>query len=350
MNPASYVEAARPGVLRWLEAVRWPDEGWGRWKYNAHMVRPYGLIPSAQAIQLLDMLGALADVPEQQRHQAIMFLQSTQDPHDGYFKDPLVGERERVPNAVHSWEDIWGQMGAAATALEVLAARARYPQPKASFADLRRVDLREWLLSLNWANPWHVGERFQRAIAAYVRTLDASPDSARDPVLADLFHVYEHEIHDPATGMPLGKGCNDPSVAMAGSFKVIGGYLQAQRPYPHAERAVDFTLDLQHADGEFGFRNNMCINWDAVWVLRELDKQLGGGYRRADIRRAGNRLAEHLLGRYRQDDGGFAFCGDHCWEVHHSIVVSPPLPEGDMIGTIMSLRSLSYADEWNHAA
>lgn len=343
----SYIDQARPGVLAWLESIRHKAEGWGRWPYNAHMVRPYGLIPSTQAIQLHDMLGALGDVSDQQRHEAVQFFQSAQDMDDGYFKDPLVRANDRVPNAKHSWEDIWGQMSGAASALDLLGAAPRRPLPQASFADLRDVNVRDWVLSLGWQNPWHVGERFNRAITAYVRTLDGPPDSARDPVLREAFATYENEVHDPASGMPLRKGCDDPSVAMAGLFKVISAYKVAQRPVPHAERGLDSTLDLQHDDGEFGFRNNMCINWDAAWVMRELDMQLGGAYRFADVQRAGNNLAAHLLGRYRKPDGGFAFCGDHCWEVHHSIIVSPPLPESDMVGTVMSLRSLSYADEWN---
>jgi hypothetical protein len=347
MAQIGYIEQVRPGVLSWLESIRWPNEGWGRWKYNAHMVRNYGLISSSMAIHVLDLLGVLPQLDDRQRHEAVSFLQSTQNPTTGYFIDPLVGESDRVPNAMHSWEDIWGQMSAAGPALALLGAQPLYGLPQASFADLRSVDVADWVRSLGWENPWHVGERFHRAINAYVRSLGELPDSERDPVLATAFATYETEVHDPRSGTPRRRGCNDPSVAMAGLFKVMMAYHSVNRPVPNAREAIDSTLALQHADGEFGFRNNMCINWDALWVLRELDREIGGAYRHSAIVRAGNLAAQHLLARYRKPDGGFAFCGDHCWEVHHSIYISPPLPEGDMVGTIMSLRCLHYADEWN---
>lgn len=140
-------------------------------------------------------------------------------------------------------------------------------------------------------------------------------------------------------------------MAMAGLFKVISGYLAAGRPVPHAEKAIDFTLALQHEDGEFGFRNNMCVNWDALWVLRELDLQVEGAYRHADIVDAGNRCAEMLLRKYRKPDGGFAFHGKHCTTNHHSIrLCSKPHSISDTMGTGMCLRCLSYADEWNGVA
>lgn len=330
----SYVEQARPGICAWLEAVRWPDEGWGRWKYNAHMIRPYGLISSGFAIVIHDQLGLLAGITAQQRREAIEFFQSTQDPKDGYFKDPLV--KERVPDAIHSWEDIWGQMGVAARALDLLGAKPLYPLPAASFADLRDPNVRDVVLGWNWANPWHVGERFYRAVAAY-----------DGPAVETFFRIYEDEIHDPKTGMPTRQGCTDGSVAMAGLFKVMWAYEHVGRPVPDAAAAIDFTLALQHPDGEWGFRNNMCINFDALWVLYRLDRQLKGSYRHADIVAAGNRTAKLLLEQYRKADGGFAFTGKDCWTVHHSIRISDAHPEGDVVGTHMSLACLAYADEWN---
>ncbi|MCG3147365.1 MAG: hypothetical protein PCFJNLEI_00804 [Verrucomicrobiae bacterium] len=338
----TYLSECRPGVQRWLDAVRAPNTGWGRWKYNAHMLRPYGLISSGIAILIHKQIGALADIPPAQRQEAIEFFQSTQDPQDGYFKDPLVRETDRVPDAIHSWEDIWGQMGVAARALAALGAAPLYPLPATSFADLRSPGIRAEVLRWNWANPWHVGERFYRAVAAF-------RGPAGDPLVENFFQIYETEIHDPATGMPLRRGCQDSSVAMAGLFKMMWAYEHVNRPVPAARAAVDFTLGLQHADGEFGFRNNMCINFDALWVLYRLDRQLGGAYRHADIVAAGNRLAELLMQTYRKADGGFAFTGTTCWTVHHSIRISEAYPEGDVVGTNMALDCLIYADEWNHS-
>ena len=337
------IASVRDDVLRWLESARWKGGAWGRWPYNVHMVRPYGLIPSANGILLLQQLDALAGISDQQRREAIEYFQSAQDPRDGFFKDPLVMEADRVPNAIHSWEDIWGQMGIASAALRTLGAEPSRPLPSSTFADLRAVNVTEWVRNLGWKNPWHVGERFGRAVQAYVRV----HGQGSDPVLDELFAAVEKYVLDPVTGYPLRGGCDNLPVAMAGLFKVMFGYLAAGRPVPNAEQAIDSTLALQRADGEFGEGRQMTINWDSLWVLRELNKQLRGGYRFADIRAAGNRHAELLLKVYRKPDGGFAFCGEHCWTVHHSIRIGEARPVSDTTGTGMCLRCLEYADEWN---
>lgn len=344
---SGYVEQVRPGVLGWLQSVRWPDEGWGRWKYNRHMARRYGLQSSAMAIQVLNQLGALASVSAEQKQEAVAFFRSTQDPKDGYFKDPLVTDADRVGKNPHSWEAIYGQWGSANNALKTLGGEPLYPLPEKSFADLRTINADTWTRSLDWTNPWRYGEDWSRAIEAFVRGLPANEPLAANPTLTATFEAFEQNILDPATGMPTEGGCADRSCAMAGLFKTMHAYLRVGRPVPHGSAAIDFTLGLQHDDGEFGYRRNMCINWDALWVLRELDKQLVGTHRHADIARAGNRLAACLLSEYRKNDNGFTFCGEHCWPVHHSIRISEPLPEGDIMGTFMSLNCLQYADEWN---
>jgi len=49
---------ARDGVLAWLETVRWKPDGWGRWKYNAHMARDYGLQMSLECLAYADAWNA----------------------------------------------------------------------------------------------------------------------------------------------------------------------------------------------------------------------------------------------------------------------------------------------------
>ena len=344
-----YVEQVKPGVLSWLESVRYQDEGWGRWKYHAAMQRPYALQASGSAVGILQMLGELDRIGDKERQEAIAFFRSCQDPDDHLFKDPL--ETDDCYTGYHSWEQVWGQRnGSALSALERLGAEPLMPRVKSQFGDLSRVDGRRWTLEqIDWTNPWKNGESWSRAIKAYLATLPSERRNDKQPVLAAAFEAVEAEIFDPATGTPCRRmPKQNPSVAMAGLFKVISGYLAAGRAVPHAQAGIDSTLALQHEDGEFGYRNNMCINWDALWVLRELDRQLKGTHRHQDIVDAGNRCARMLLRKYRKPDGGFAFHGERCITVHHSIrLCDKPQPISDMLGTSMCLRCLSYADEWN---
>ncbi len=349
MKSQSQIGAVRAGVLSWLESVRCKSAGWGRWQYHAGMDRPWALQASANAVQTLELLGALDDVTATQRAEAVAFYQSCQDPADGLFKDPL--ETEDQHQGPHSWEQVWGQRhGATVTTMRLLDAQPLYPIPAAQFVDLTKTDARQWTQSqVDWTNPWAHGESWSRAIQAFLNTLPAEQRTADHPRLAGAFEVMESEILDPATGMPSRRMVkDDPSRAMAGLFKVINAYLATGRVVPHADHAIDFTLALQHEDGEFGYRDNMCINWDALWVLRELDKQFKGGHRHAEIVAAGDRTAKRLREHYLKSDGGFAFHGSHCTRNHHSIrLCDDTLPIGDMLGTKMCLNCLIYADEWH---
>ena len=153
---------------------------------------------------------------------------------------------------------------------------------------------------------------------------------------------------------------------MAGLFKLLFAYIDAERPYPYAAQAIDSVLAMQSEAGDFAprfdlptpdgstyvirYAQDMCINWDALWVLRQLDKELQGQHRHADIARAAQRLAECLLRDYRKPDGGFAFAAEHCLLIHQAVKISKPFPEGDMVGAFMCLECLRYADEWRDDA
>lgn len=352
MSNPGYIEQVRDGVLGWLESVRHAEEGWGRWPYHAKMEAPWALQASGLAIKILDELGALTDVDATRKAEAVAFFSACQDPADGLFKDPL--ETEDRHTDTHSWEQVWGQRhGSALAALRLLGAEPLHPLPAAQFIDLRKGDAYDITLNrIDWRYPWHHGESWYRAIGAYMAGLPESQRNDREPRIARAFEAVEAEILDPATGTPSRRMPEpDASVAMAGLFKVMFAYEAVGRAVPHAQRAIDSTLALQHADGEFGFRDNMCMHWDALWVLRALDRQLAGGYRHEDIVEAGNRTARRLLDHYRKPDGGFAFHGAHCQTNHHSIrLCREAHPIGDMLGTTMSLNCLTYADAWNGGA
>ncbi len=345
---SSYVQRVKPGLLNWLESIRFKEEGWGRWPYHAKMVRPWALQASAIGVRILNELAELGKATEAQRAEAVAFFQGCQDPADGLFKDPLETEAYHTGN--HTWEQVWGQRnGAAIEALRLLGGAPRHPLARSQFGDLTRVDPTRWTLEqIDWRNPWGHGESWSRAIRAYLDHRTSDADLHDDPTLNATFEAVERHIFAPETGTPNRRMPEpNPSVAMAGLFKVMSAYLAVGRPIPHARAGIDSTLALQNPDGEFGFRRNMCINWDALWVLRHLDIQLDGGHRHDEIVGAGRRCADVLMRDYLKPDGGFAFHGEHCQTTHHSIMLSPEkYPIGDMLGSTMCLKCLTYADEW----
>ena len=121
------IRQARTGVLDWLDSVRNPEEGWGRWRYHARSDAPWALNASGLAIQVLGDLGALASVPDAQKTEAADYFRGCQDAGSGLFKDPLETEAQKLPR--HSWEQVWGQRHGS-----VLEAR-RSPRVRAAAPD-----------------------------------------------------------------------------------------------------------------------------------------------------------------------------------------------------------------------
>ncbi|HEV7347367.1 hypothetical protein [Telluribacter sp.] len=346
---SSYLLSQKADVLRFLETTRYPDEGWGRWRYTVLMDRKYALESSAMGIGILDTLGELDAVPQAQKEEAISFFQSTWHPDELYYIDPLVGEQDRISDR-HSWEHIWAHMsGAAQGALNQLGATPKSRGDKAPFVDLREVDVRDWIMSLDWSNPWLYGERFTKVVRFYWDSLPDAKKSLTEPTIQRAFATLEGHIMDPKTGLPMKQGCKSKEVGMAGLFKLISGYQAVGKEVPHAERALDSVLALQQPNGQFGSSGNspMTINWDSMKVLKDLNQQLDHGYRFEDIRDAGNRMAEFLLKVHKKADGGFSYFPGECASAHNSVRVSEKGPVGDMEGTKFSLYCFSYADEWN---
>lgn len=343
-----YADQVKRDLLDWMEAIRYPDEGFGRWPYHAAMERPWSLQASSIAVSIFDELGELASLPAPTRQAAAAVLLACQDPEDGLFKDPL--ETEAVHIGGHPWPEVWGQRnGAALEALERLGVEPKYPVNRSLFGNLAEVDPAAWTLeAFTWENPWRDGERWARAVRAYVAHRDPATPAAADPRLITTFEAVETHVFDPDTGTPSRRMPDaKPAVAMAGLFKAMMAYLCVGRPIPHAQAGIDSTLALQHDDGDWGQGDNMCMVWDSLWVLRYLDLQLEGGHRHSDIVQAGDRTARFLMQTHRKADGGFSFHRDRCQTNHHSIrLCGKPHPISDMLGTMMALKCLIYVDEW----
>ncbi len=345
-----YVDSVKFEILDWMDKVLWDKEGWGRYKYNYHMMRDYALESSAMAFEILNMYNEIEKIPREKRQDAVEFFQFCQDPEDKFFKDPLLAEKDRVRDN-HTWEHNWAHMsGAAITALKIFGAEPLYKRDKPPFKDINQENVESWVRSLEWKNPWMVGEHFSRNIKGYWNNLPEKEKSQDNPVIKKAYNIVEKEVMDKETGLPLKKGCENRAVGMAGLFKIMFSYLHTGREIPYAEKAIDSIMNLQDDDGEFGegdVRNNMCINWDSLCVIHNLSKQLDNSYKINDIKSCGNKTAEFLLNVHRKKDGGFSFHRDYCQMEHNSFRISKKYFESDMQGVKMSLKCLSYADTWN---
>ncbi len=350
LTSEGYFLSQKEDVLRFLKTTQFNREGWGRWKYNVLMERNYGLESSAMGIQILNMLGALESVAKDKKQDAIAFFQSTWNPEELYYMDPLVSEQDRAGDH-HTWEHIWAHMlNAAGNALNVMGATPKSRGNKAPFVDLHRVDIGDWILSLGWENPWMYGEHFSKVVKHYWNNLPTAEKSLDEPVIKKAFATLEEHVMDARSGLPIKQGCESMEVGMAGLFKVISAYQAVGKELPYVENALDSVLKLQKPNGQFGKEDSpMTINWDAMKVLKDLNTQVASSYRFGDIREAGNKMSDFLIKVHKKEDGGFSFYPHECQSVHNSVQVSGKGAVGDMQGTKFCLYCFSYTDAWNAA-
>ena len=346
----NYLQRGRTGVADWLEAIRHKADGYGRWPYHAAMDVPWALQASAIALHMAgDLAGGPDSLSPEQRDEAVRFLQSCQDPETGWFKDPH--ETPDRYTGRHTWRQVWAQRtGSTVSTLDWLGAAPLYDPPAAEYPDLDLIDGRDFTLNhIDWSEPWRNGETWTRTLRSYLQS--RRPDAASADPPATVIHAYdalESEVLNPATGTPSRRMTTpDPAVAMAALFKVLNGYGVTGRAFPYPRQGIDSTLALQHDDGDWGHGDDMTMVWDALYVLRELDRRLDGSYRFDEIRAAGQRTAEFLLEVHRKPDGGFSFHRDRCLCNHASIrLCDADHAVGDVLGTWMTLMCLEYADEW----
>jgi hypothetical protein len=335
----------RESCLAWVETIRDQSEpGLGRFKYSQHMLRPYAVEATGHMPMILDALGALADYPH--REAMVTFLLDQQDPETGQFRDPLIQPEDHV-GGHHSWQHIWDHhTGVAAEALSLCKVEPRHPLPQSAHADLDTVDPREWTLSLDWTQPYLVSEHWMNAVMAYHRKHGLTPGRDTMPAIDAAFDTVDREIVNPATGHPDRWNEQSLGAGLGGIFKLLWAYVPCRRTPPHADKAVDSVLDLQGPTGDFAGEGNMCMNWDAVFIMRYLTGDLTRTHCKDAIRHASARLTDRLLTDYRKPDGAFSFLPDSCLPVHNSIRVSDPHLESDVLGTTMCLECVAINNAW----
>jgi len=351
MKKIPKIKDLKDDILRWIESVRDTSEtDSGRFKYNRHMVRPYATEATAHIVFILQQINELHKYPY--REGIIKFLLSCQEPSTGLFKDPLITEEDRwqSPEA-HSWEHIWAHhTSVCKTALDFCGVSPLYPLPESIHMDFDATDPVEWTRSLDWTRPYYVAEHWYMTVKAYIRKYRRKGDEKKAyPVIEKAFETLEKEIISPETGFPdKYLKSEEEGGRIGGIFKLIITYAETGRPFPYADKLIPSVLALQRPNGDFTGTSNMCMNWDALYIIYYAagEKPLATKWR-SEIVNASRKLAIRLINDYKKEDGGFSFQDKLTLERHNSIYVTPQLPESDALGTALGLECILLNECWH---
>ena len=321
-------------IIDWLGTV---CDKPGYYKYSQHAYRPYSAESSSQAVGLLWELGEFQKFSPAQVSEHVKALQSFQI-SSGEFRDPLISESDRI-NKAHPWVKINEHIaGACKQALAICGAAPLHEDSTEPIFDVASLDPDEWINSLDHREtPW--GRCHNVAFSLLTYRQKNNLFKKVDAKSKRIYELIETVMINPADGMP---GAVDHSIGrrIAGYYMLTFCYSPFGMALPNPKKAVDLIIKAVTPDGQFG-EGGMCQNWDAMYVLNKVCKQLDWNYRQSELFDLCQTVSDFLLRVHRKSDGGFSFYPDVCQQEHNMIKVAPAIPESDMQGTLMALACIN---------
>jgi glycosyltransferase involved in cell wall biosynthesis/SAM-dependent methyltransferase len=262
------------------------------------------LIATCCGILILEGLGKLQHISQEDHDSWALYLQSCQDAGSGLFRDPLLDDFP-VESADHDLAYLSHQMSYfALQALDALGLRATYPLRFMEAFDSSEA-ISQWLDQLDWSNAWLQSNRVMFVLAFLIYRAEVEHDLAAP----SIFHAaldWLDQMQDAATGLWGKRPAESTLNAVAAAYHFIPFYEYVHRPVNRMRRIIDFTLALQQSDGLFGATSGggACEDLDAIDLLVTLVRQ--GGYRHDDIKRAMIR-AYWAIWNLQNEDGGYCY-------------------------------------------
>jgi glycosyltransferase involved in cell wall biosynthesis len=170
---------------------------------------------------------------------------------------------------------------------------------------LDREYLADWCIRRDWKNAWFEGNNilFIGQLLLYLRDVEGHPKALA--ALDQWFAWLDREMDSASSLWGPKDRCND-AAAVYGGYHQMLVYWHEDHPLRNIQGLVDTVLSLQHLDGGFNLQGNAgaCEDVDCVDMLVHCYKRQD--YKRAEIRCALRRCADHIL-TTQNPDGGFPY-------------------------------------------
>lgn len=250
------------------------------------------------ALNILARSGLLPQMPKDVRSQMIRFIQSKQDPKDGFFYD-------RDPNMRLDEVMVMRAYGCAIGGLKMLGGEPHYPLP----AGIRSMpehlaspdSFLAWLQSVDLRNSW----RGCDLLCTPNHHLLRMDETTRKPYIETAYRYFT-SIQDPETGL---WGDGNLYIRISGTFKLRSFFRTFRLPVPYVDRIYQSLLTCLRTE-EAG---DMCWVRNPMDLLHSFHDQLDiPDHEWEEILQ----ITYHNMRRFLKPDGGFSR------EVTHS----PPAP------------------------
>lgn len=276
------------GFYAWLEEQYDPHSGgffYARSSKTSGRFTP-DIESTAQAVNIMERSGLLADWPAPLKAKAARFFQSKQDPATGYFLDP-------DPNMKDDEVMVGRAIGYSVHALAKLGAEPLYPLPNRQHAAPAYLAspqaYADWLRGIPLTNSWRGCDRLCNS-APYIAELEGAE---RERYLRTAFDFFR-EIQHPDTGL-WGEG--SLYVQVSGTFKLHTFYTRFREPMPRTREMYAAILHTLRRETAF----DMCYIRNPVNLLHSMKAAVPEEEMReiADI-------TTRNMAKLKRTDGGFS--------------------------------------------
>ena len=191
--------------------------------------------------------------------------------------------------------------------------------------------LRQYLLEMDWSNPWAAGGQAAIVSALIVRE-GAKTESLKtiESLIQTNYDIFS-ELVDKQTGAYFRGKTPEYGLLVNGAMKVISAIDWLGGPIHHPEKLIDTVLSrLPITDG--------CHLVDAVYVLYRCASQTT--YRRAEIEVYLEEILP-MIHAHQKPDGAFSYYLDSAQCHYHEMIINRGISESDIHGTLLLTWALA---------
>ena len=333
--------------LDWLAGLYDKDSGGFYFSESARDNEGFGpdIESVVQTISTLQRLGVIGKIPEWYRLEAIEFLQSRQDPDDGYFYDPqfkaTANQAKKERNTGFANACLRSDLGSAPLYKLPWERRGVKEAVLMAAPEEERYKTRENFLA--WLN-----EIYATSINSYYWGSDVA--SAANMIKAygrtgDLIEWLK-EKQNPKTGMwedtPSADGIN-------GVLKISGFFNKNTEPYPNADAFIENCISISKTY----VPRHASEAWNPLGALKAVKESYGDSldYKlNGKIKNALPKIIQNIassMDLFLMPDGGYGYTQYGSSSYSNDVLVSLGVREGD--ANAMSLMSLLYHNSYSLA-
>lgn len=330
-----WLREAKELIWRWMERLRVAGHpGWIRFCEKGALLEPgprAGLGISCLALKICLMLGLERYLARRELDEWIEFIRSFQKKNGrfkGFFEDMEV---TKAADMRIGWfkKDVGVRRAETRQACATLLFAGSAPKYPVDCLPRNTKELRDFVGSLDWSNPWGAGSHVGHLLFLY--EMNARLFGSREkiyPLIEEILTLLK-KLQDKKTGS-WHKGVPNNNEIINGAMKIITGYRFLGKQFRFPERLIDICLSSRSLD-------NGCNIADVIYVLYECSRQTD--YRINDIEDLFRQCIHHIKKLHRSD-GAFSYFIEKAQTHYYGVKVSKGLPESDIHGTALIVWSL----------